>query len=76
MTGKNFALKIYHDEDAEVYVNGVKVLDVKGYTTDFVVYELDENVTNAFKTGKNTISIHCKQTQGGQFIDCGVLTVE
>ena len=76
VAGKTFALKMYHDEDAEVYVNGVKVLEVKGYVTDFTVYELDENAGKAFKTGKNTISIHCRQTMGGQYIDCGVVTLE
>ncbi|MGN1275081.1 MAG: glycoside hydrolase family 2, partial [Thermoguttaceae bacterium] len=76
VNGKTFALKMYHDEDAEVYVNGVKVLETKGYVTDFTVFELDPSVMKAFKAGKNTISIHCRQTMGGQYIDCGVVTIE
>jgi len=76
VNGKSFALKLYHDEDAEIYVNGVKVLETKGYTTNYTVFELDAEAAKAFKTGKNTIAIHCRQTMGGQFIDCGIVTLE
>lgn len=74
--GKAFALKLYHDEDAEVYVNGQQVLTTKGYTQNYTVFDLDADALKAFKAGKNTIAIHCTQTMGGQFIDCGVVSIE
>lgn len=74
--GRTFALKMYHDEDAEVYINGVLVLATKGYTQDFVTYEVSVEAGKAFRAGKNTIAIHCKQTMGGQYIDCGIVTLE
>ncbi|MDR3108222.1 MAG: hypothetical protein LBU65_00855 [Planctomycetaceae bacterium] len=64
-------LSLFHDEDAEVYVNGVKVFEVKGYTNGYINAPLT-NAAKAFKVGKNTIAIHCKQTGGGQFIDAGL----
>ena len=76
VAGKEFALKLYHDEDATVYVNGVKVLETKGYTAEYTTYELPAEAMKAFKAGKNTIAIHCRQTKGGQFIDCGIVSLE
>ncbi|MDR2757044.1 MAG: beta galactosidase jelly roll domain-containing protein [Planctomycetaceae bacterium] len=64
-------LDLHHDEDAEVYVNGVKVLEVKGYVNSYTNFPLN-NVTKAFKAGNNVIAIHCKQTDGGQYIDAGI----
>ncbi len=74
--GIQFGLNLYHDEDAEVYVNGVKVFETQGYVQNYTVYDVPEAALKAFKVGKNTIAIHCKQTTGGQFIDCGIVSVE
>lgn len=70
------ALSIHHDEDAEVYLNGVKVATLPGYTTDYRVVTLDEAGVRALRAGENTIAIHCRQTRGGQYIDCGIVVVE
>ncbi|MDR1140258.1 MAG: beta galactosidase jelly roll domain-containing protein [Planctomycetaceae bacterium] len=64
-------LDLYHDEDAEVYINGVNVLKTKGYVGNYTNFPMN-NVKKAFKTGKNVIAIHCKQTSGGQYIDAGI----
>ncbi|MDR2115097.1 MAG: hypothetical protein LBP87_01825 [Planctomycetaceae bacterium] len=64
-------LDLYHDEDAEVFINGVKVLEVKSYISNYGNFPLD-NAAKAFKAGKNVIAIHCKQTSGGQYIDAGI----
>ncbi|MEZ6042881.1 MAG: hypothetical protein R3C20_20460 [Planctomycetaceae bacterium] len=70
---ENPSLYIHHDEDAEVYINGRKVLAVKGYTTKYQVMPLDEDGKTALKTGRNLIAVHCAQTGGGQFIDVHVI---
>jgi hypothetical protein len=62
------ALKIWHDEDAQVYINGKLVLALSGYTTGYEVYELPASL---LKQGSNVVAIHCHQTTGGQFIDFG-----
>ncbi|MBW3596932.1 MAG: beta-galactosidase [Planctomycetes bacterium] len=68
-------LRIHHDEDAEVYVNGRPVASLTGYVTEYIQYELDDKAREAFKEGANVIAIHCKQTGGGQYIDAGIVNV-
>ena len=68
-------LNIYHDEDAVVYLNGVKIAELPGYTSDYTPIFLNSDALKAFKTGKNTIAISCKQTMGGQFIDAGISAI-
>jgi hypothetical protein len=67
------ALRMHHDEDVEVYVNGVLALSRSGYTTDYEIEEIDPQ---PLRVGRNTIAIHCRQTQGGQYIDAGLDAIE
>jgi len=64
-------LDLYHDEDCEVYINGIKVLEVKGYVTEYLQFPIS-NAGQAIKPGTNVMAIHCKQTGGGQYIDAGI----
>ena len=65
-------LNIYHDEDAIVYLNGKEIADLAGYTSNYTSIILDDEAKAAFRAGENTIAIHCKQSEGGQFIDAGI----
>ena len=62
---------LYHDEDAVVYINGVKVLETTGFVTNYTQFPI-VNATEAFKAGTNVLAIQCRQTTGGQFIDAGI----
>ena len=68
-------LFIHHDEDAEVYLNGLPVAKLTGFTTDYVFHPLTAEGRVALKPGKNTLAVHVKQTRGGQYIDVGIVDV-
>ena len=68
-------LRIRHDEDAQVYINGVKAADLKQYVVAYQVRPLNEKGRAAIKPGKAVLAVHCRQTQGGQFIDVGLVDV-
>lgn len=63
------ALLIHHDEDADVYINGQSVAVVKGFTSAYQVVPIDKQKQSALQVGKSVMAVHCRQTEGGQFID-------
>jgi hypothetical protein len=68
-------LWMHHDEDAEVFINGVLAARVHGYTTSYEAFPLSPAGKAAIKPGNNLIAIHCHQTTGGQYIDAGFVQV-
>lgn len=74
-TGELF-LRVHHDEDVEIYVNGQEVLSLPNYIGDYQIFQATAKLRAALRPGKNTLAVHCKQTVGGQFIDCGIQAVE
>ena len=61
-----------HDEDVEIYVNGVLAAQATGYTTNYVSLPITPEGRAAFKPGKNLVALHCHQTMGGQYVDLGI----
>ena len=70
----DLCLWLFHDENAEIYINGKLAAKASGYNTKYEPWPLLPEGLNALKIdgSDNVIAIHCKQTTGGQFIDCGL----
>ncbi len=73
---KNIGLWFHHDDDAEVYINGVLALDAGGFVGRYDFFPLNEAGRAALKPGKNLIAVHCHQTGGGQYVDLGFVNVQ
>ena len=65
-------LRIHHDENATVYLNGTKVAEVPGYSGSYSDLPLDLPA-GLLKKGQNVLAVHCHQTEGGQYIDVGLI---
>ena len=70
---KNLLLRCYHDDDAEVYLNGVRAATLHGYVDEYDLSDLSPAAMATLKPGKNLIAIHCHQIKGGQYIDAGLV---
>ncbi len=64
---------VFHDEDVEIYINGVLAASAKGYVGDYVELPMNAAGRAALKSGKNVLAVHCHQTIGGQYIDVGMV---
>ena len=65
-------LKIMHDDDYEIYINGQLFLAEEGVSADYKYIKLDESKGSLFKKGKNVIAVHCHDDGGDRFIDVGI----
>ena len=67
------ALRIHHDEDAVIYINGIEAARLNGWTTGYQEAPISQIAAQSLRIGKNVLAIHCRQTGGGQFIDAGLV---
>jgi hypothetical protein len=72
-TMKDPSLWLHHDEDAEVYLNGVLAVRRGRFVTEYESVPINAPAKATLKPGKNAIAIHCHQTTGGQYIDAGII---
>ncbi len=69
-------LWVYHDEQVEIFINGVLAGKADGFSTEFEELAMTPASIAALKPGKkNVLAVHCQQTTGGQFIDVGIVTI-
>jgi len=66
-------LRDYHDEDIDVYINGVHAYSAPGYNGRYEYKPISREAKAAIKpNAENTIAVRCHQTTGGQYIDVGI----
>jgi hypothetical protein len=68
-------VRVFHDDDAQVFINGVLVADLPGANSGFGYVPVTGAARAALRTGRNTVAVHAHQTRGGQFIDVGIVDV-
>ena len=68
-------LQLHHDEDAEVYLNGVLAAQVNSFSANYFVTNISSAAIATLKPGINRMAVHCRQTGGGQFIDAGIVVL-
>ncbi|MEM7147373.1 MAG: family 43 glycosylhydrolase [Verrucomicrobiota bacterium] len=66
----SLSLRVYHDEGADVFLNGKKVASLTSFNGRYTNVSLPED---ALQVGRNVLAIHCRQTTGGQYIDAGLV---
>ena len=69
---KNGAVVVRHNDNTEVYINGRKILSVRGsrgYSMEIVTEEMKK----ALKKGTNTIAVHSHEGGKGQWVDLAIL---
>jgi hypothetical protein len=67
---------VFHDEDVEIYVNGILASAEGGFITSYEPLEIRRTALAELKPGaKITLAVHCHQTTGGQGVDVGLVDV-
>ncbi|TRW25339.1 DUF4965 domain-containing protein [Flavobacterium zepuense] len=77
LADKNFDklyLKLRHDDDVEVYLNGEKIYDFKGWKHEYKYIAIDKAIIAKLKAKNNVLAVHIENTAGGQWLDAGLVT--
>lgn len=65
-------LTLHHDNDVQVFVNGILVYEAEGYLSDYQSVQLSQEAVDALVVGSNSIAVRCVNTGGIGYIDVGV----
>ncbi len=67
-------LLVYHDEDVEIYINGLLAASEGGFVNSYDPMDISAAARKQLKPGaKFVIAAHCHQTVGGQGVDVGIV---
>lgn len=69
-------LVMHYDNATEVYLNGVPLVELKGWNDAYAPFDVSAKLIGAssvFRKGVNSLAVHVHQDTGGQFIDLALL---
>lgn len=67
-------LKLQHDDNAEVYLNGRLAFAAKGWTSGKYIYvPIDSIAALSLHRGTNLLAVHVENTAGGAKLDAGIV---
>lgn len=73
LKGKKVYLEYSHDDDAIIYINGIKVVDTGNACKKNVLLPLSDEVLVTLKKGKNIIAGYCWNRGGNALLDFGLV---
>ena len=66
-------LKLRHDDDVEVYINGVKTYSCDDcWVGKYTDYQVPDSVKIKLRKGKNILAMHCTNPRGNSWLDAGI----
>lgn len=72
----NVSFMVFHDEDVEIYVNGILAAKEPGYVTAIEPMDISDEARALFKPNAQiTLAVHCHQTVNGQCIDVRIVNL-
>ncbi len=66
---KTLILKYSHDDEFELYINGVQIVKTGFDWKQNEIIEIPDRIKKMIKDGKITIAAHCKNKRGGALVD-------
>lgn len=67
-------LKLLHDDNVEVYLNGTLIYSKIGWTGKYLYLPLDPAMAGKLRQGDNVLAVHVENTAGGASLDAGLMT--
>ena len=69
-------LSLYHDDDAEVYINGIPAFSVGGSNVSYEQFPISKAALASLKAGRNVLAVHVRDTGGNKYMDAGIVSVK
>jgi hypothetical protein len=71
----SLSVRIYHDEDVQVYINGVLAFSEVSWSQGYRTVKVADAALAALQLGANRIAVHCHNVSAPQFLDVGLAIV-
>ena len=65
-------LLMEHDDEAEVYLNGVLLTKQPGFNNSYDFFDIPAAARQALHAGDNVLALHANSPQGGEYLDAGL----